>query len=89
MLQMEMPPGDPSYAPSPANIEGGQVSEWLVVRTTSAVPSIAALGGYSVEIDTGAGAAFAVPIPEPTTVAFGLALTGVCLNSLRRKYKKA
>jgi len=79
-------PGGPTTAPG--NVDSGQISDWLVVRTNSTV-----FQGSTAEIDGGAGASFNVadfaPIPEPTTVVFGLAMAGACLNSIRHNRKKA
>lgn len=76
-------PGGPTTAPS--NIDAGQNSNWLVLRTNyndytqTGVVSVLSAGG-----GTGQAGAFA-PIPEPSTMLFGLAMISICANSRRRK----
>lgn len=75
-------PGGPTDAPD--NIEAGERSNWLVLRTNYAafnfVQSAQISGGNS----TGFASTFA-PIPEPSTVLFGLAMIGVCAGGRVRK----
>ncbi len=74
---------------TPANIDSGQNSNWLVLRTNyndytlSGVVSVLSAGG-----GTGEVGAFA-PIPEPSTVLFGLAMISVCASSRLRKNRAA
>ena len=80
-------PGGPTTAPS--NIDAGENSSWLVLRTNyndytqTGVVSVLSSGG-----GTGQVGAFA-PIPEPSTVLFGLAMISVCANSRLRKNRAA
>ena len=73
---------------APGNIESGENSSWLVLRTNykafNVVDSAVQTGGGG----TGLATTFA-PIPEPSTVLFGLAMIGVCAGSRRRKSRSA
>lgn len=80
-------PGGPTTAPS--NIDAGENSNWLVLRTNyneytlTGVVSVLSAGG-----GTAQAGAFA-PIPEPSTVLFGLAMISVCASSRLRKNRAA
>jgi hypothetical protein len=75
-------PGGPTTAPD--NIDVGERSNWLVLRTNytsfNVVDSAVQSGGGGV----GLASTFA-PIPEPSTVLFGLAMFGICAGGRIRK----
>jgi hypothetical protein len=78
-------PGPGTSAPN--NINEGQASNWLVVRTnydfySYSLAQLAGTGG------TMQGPILA-PIPEPSAVLFGLAMIGVCAGGRLRKSRSA
>ena len=67
------------------NLDVGQKSQWLVVRTNASIYANA-LGGVF-----GVGSAFAqtfAPVPEPATIGFGVAMLGVCASSFLQRRRK-
>lgn len=79
-------PGGPTSTPD--NIEAGERSNWLVLRTNYTVfnpVDSAQLGGG---LTTALANTFA-PIPEPSTVLFGLAMIGACAAGRVRKSRIA
>lgn len=68
---------------APDNIEAGERSNWLVLRTNVSYFNAVQSGVLSSQA-TGLASTFA-PIPEPSTVLFGLAVLGVCGSGRRRK----
>lgn len=75
-------PGGPTTAPQ--NIEAGERSNWLVLRTNYSAFNVVDSAILSGGNDTGLASTFA-PIPEPSTVLFGLAMFGVCAGGRLRK----
>ncbi len=72
-----------SVTPSPQNIFADDTSQWLVLRTD-----------YSTYVNTlgyttgGNGSSFNgtfAPVPEPSTILFGLAMIGFCVGGRLRK----
>jgi MYXO-CTERM domain-containing protein len=75
----------PAFIGDPMNIEAGETSTFLVVRTNSR-----AYGNVQMVID-GAGTSFArtfAAVPEPGSMIFGLALLGA-LGVSRRRTQRA
>jgi hypothetical protein len=64
-------------AGGPDEVQEGETSNWLVVRTnqTAFTPSYAGINGGSFAL-----ASTFAPIPEPSTVLFGLAMFGMCVG---------
>ena len=71
----------------PNNVDSNQTSFWMVVRTNaqSFTDSTSTLSGAGSALNVSTFA----PIPEPTTLGFGLALLGVCATSLGRSARRA
>ncbi len=72
---------------TPQTIDAGERSNWLVLRTNYLffnVVDSAVLSGFG----SGLASTFA-PIPEPSTVLFGLAMFGVCAGGRKRKSRTA
>lgn len=73
--------GAPTSAPG--NIDSGQSSNWLIVRTNTKV-----YGNVSSALSSGGGTGLAsayAPIPEPTAMIFGIAMLGICAGGRFRK----
>jgi hypothetical protein len=71
----------PAFIGDPNNVEQGESSTFLVVRTNSK-----SYGNVQMTID-GAGTSFAntfAPVPEPGSMIFGLAVLGITFVSRRR-----
>lgn len=74
--------GGPTSAPQ--NIDSGENSNWLVLRTDYVTYTMAGVVAQLTGVGTAEAFSFA-PIPEPSTVLFGLAMLGACASSRRRK----
>jgi hypothetical protein len=77
------PPNDPAFTSDPLNIASGQSSTFMVVRTNSTVfgaatASVGTNGGFT-QVGTFA------PIPEPSSILFGIAMFGVALTNRSRR----
>lgn len=77
------PPNDPTFLSDPLNVASGQSSTFMVVRTNSTVfgaatASIGSNGGFT-QVGTFA------PIPEPSSILFGIAMFGVALTNRSRR----
>lgn len=79
-------PGGPTTAPD--NIEAGERSNWLVLRTNYSAFNVVDSAVQTSGGGTGLASTFA-PIPEPSTVLFGLAMFGVCAGGRLRKPRTA
>jgi hypothetical protein len=79
-------PGGPTTAPD--NIEAGERSNWLVLRTNYSAFNVVDSAVQTAGGGTGLASTFA-PIPEPSTVLFGLAMFGVCAGGRLRKSRGA
>jgi hypothetical protein len=79
------PPGGPTTAPQ--NIETGENSSWLVLRTDAVTYNTVFGAVVSSGGGTGLATAFA-PIPEPSTVLFGVAMFAVCAGGRVRKARR-
>jgi len=72
----------PAFFPDPENIQGGETSSFLVIRTNSTVygdvlAQISGSGGTSLALTFAA-------VPEPGSMVFGLGILGVCFLRNRR-----
>ncbi len=78
------PPPTP-FIGDPRNLDVGQTSQWLVVRTneTQFTSVLGVIDGFG----TGIAGTFA-PIPEPTTIGFGLGILGVCASGWLKARRK-
>jgi hypothetical protein len=79
-------PGGPTTAPD--NIEAGERSNWLVLRTNYSFFNVVDSAVQTSGGGTGLASTFA-PIPEPSTVLFGLAMLGFCAGGRLRKSRVA
>lgn len=78
------PPPTP-FIGAASNLDVGQTSQWLVVRTneTTFTSVLVFVEGFG----TGIAGSFA-PIPEPTTIGFGLGILGVCASGFLKGRRK-
>jgi hypothetical protein len=77
------PDGD-LFTTTPQNIDSGENSSWLVLRTNYSFFNVVDSAVMTSGGGTGLASTFA-PIPEPSTVVFGLAMLGFCANGRLRK----
>jgi hypothetical protein len=73
---------------APQNIDSGERSNWLVLRTNYSAFNVVDSAVQTAGGGTGLASTFA-PIPEPSTVLFGLAMFGVCAGGRLRKSRGA
>jgi len=72
----------PAFLPNPSNVQGGEASSFLIIRTNSTT-----FGNATAQISGGGGTSLAstfAAVPEPGSMVFALGVLGACFARNRR-----